>query len=78
MTLWYPGPAYVGRHRAPKPTRRPVAPLAPKRPLGFVELECVALFTVLRHLADGLSVDDAWARGRMDALDILHAQEVAS
>lgn len=58
---------YIGRHRAPKPAR-PVAPLA--RPIGDVEIASVGLFAVLTHLADGRTVDDAWALGEIDALDM--------
>ena len=68
---------HIGRHRMPSPPR-PAAPLAPAVPLDVVALECEALFTVLRHLGDGRSVDDSWALGRIDALDILTAQAVAS
>lgn len=64
------------RRRTPRP--RPVAPLAPARPLGPVEVEIEALFIVLRHMGDGRSTDDAWALGEIDAADMLTAQACAS
>jgi hypothetical protein len=68
---------HQGRHRVPVPPR-PVAPLAPARPLDDVELEVEGLFIVLRHLVDGHTPDDAWALGRIDVLDIRTAQACAS
>lgn len=66
---------HVGRHRPPT-AARPVAPLA--RPLGPVEVECEALFTVLRHLEDGRSIADSWALGEIDAADLRTAARAAS
>lgn len=39
-----------------------------------VEIEVESLFSVLRHLEDGRSVDDAWALGEIDATDMLAAR----
>lgn len=65
---------YVGAHRAPQPAR-PVAPLA--RPACDVEITSVGLFAVLTHLADGRTVDDAWALGEIDAHDMRLARDLA-
>ena len=65
-------PAYVGRHREPG---RRVAPLA--RQLTAVQVECEALYTVLTHIGDGRTVDEAWALGEIEALDLRVARQLA-
>lgn len=66
---------HIGRHRMPRPAR-PVAPLAPT--VTKVEAASEGLFTALRHLEDGRTVDDAWALAEIDTADILTAQASAA
>lgn len=71
---WKPGPAYVGRHRAPRPAR-PVAPLAVT--LAPVQVQCEAVFVALRHIGDDRTIDDSWALAEIDAHDLRTATAVA-
>ncbi|NUP32905.1 MAG: hypothetical protein HOV66_07850 [Streptomycetaceae bacterium] len=54
---------YRGRHRA----QRRVSRAVPRRPLTDQQIDGQALFTVIRHLEDGRTVDDAWDLGIEEA-----------